>query len=578
MYLPFMKKPFILFALVVSIAAPTIFAQTKIDRKGAQWVERTLKSLTLREKIGQMIVMPLNVDFANTGSEKFAAMRRQITENKVGGFTLFRGEANSIAAITNEAQKLTKIPLFFSADYERGLRMQSRTGTPFTTNMGVAASGDVQAAFRQGKIICEEMRAVGANWLFAPVSDINNNPDNPVINIRSFGSDPRTVGEFASALARGTQSANCLATLKHFPGHGDTATDSHIGLSTITGDRKHLETVEFVPFRAAILGGVESVMTSHLVVAKLTGDQIPATLNGKITTDVLRIELGFKGIITTDSMEMGAITKNYPNGASAVEAVKAGVDVVLFPPNAAAAIAAIETAVIRGEISEARIDDSVRRLLKAKYKLGLADNRFVDLAKVNQTVEKPENVREANQTAEKSITLLRNADGIFPMSKEKSKNVLFVIIAADDDLVEGATLSTEIQARVPNAKITRLDPRSTKEDYERVLAQAKTVDAVILAPFVKRAALKGTVALPENQTNFVVEMLGANKSVAVVAFGSPYLIRQFPAVKNYVVTYAIEEIAQTAAVKTMFGEVAFQGRLPVGIPNIFEIGAGITGN
>lgn len=572
-----MKKLFILFILLILVSQQVVFAQMpKLNKLGERWVEKTLRSMTLREKIGQMIVMPLNVDFTNTNSEKFAQMRRQIEQNKVGGFTLFRGEANSIAAITNEAQRIAKIPLFFSADYERGLRMQSRTGTPFTTNMGVAASGDVQAAFRQGKIICEEMRAIGANWLFAPVSDINNNPDNPVINIRSFGSDPKKVGEFASALSQGVQSANCLATLKHFPGHGDTATDSHIGLSTIAGDRNHLETVEFVPFKAAILGGVETIMTSHLVVPQLTNDSIPATLNPKITTDVLRKELGFKGIISTDSMEMGAITKNYPNGGSAVESVKAGVDVVLFPPNPEKAIDAIEAAVKKGEIKEERINDSVRRLLRAKYRLGLVNNRFVDLTKVNQLVEKPENIKEANATAEKSITLLRNTNNIFPMTKDKAKNTLFVVIAADDDVVEGATFIPEIQNRVPNAKVVRLDPRTTKEEYDKVLTQAKTVETIILAPFVKRAALKGTVALPENQTAFVKQMLGTNKPVAVIAFGSPYLIRQFPEVKNYIVTYAIEEVAQTAAVRTIFGEVPFQGKLPVSVPNIFDIGAGIN--
>lgn len=571
------KKVFILFTLLILNSPQMMFAQLpKLDAKGRQWVEKTLRSMTLREKIGQMIIMPLNVEFTNLKSAKFAEMQRQIQQNKVGGFTLFRGEANSISVLTNEAQRIAKIPLFFSADFERGLRMQLRTGTPFTTNMGVAASGDVQAAYRQGKIICEEMRAIGANWLFAPVSDINNNPDNPVINIRSFGSDPKKVGEFASALAQGTQSANCLATLKHFPGHGDTATDSHIGLSTISGDRNQLETVEFVPFKAAILGGVESVMTSHLVVPKLTNDEIPATLNEKITTEILRNELGFKGIITTDSMEMGAITKNYPNGASAVEAVKAGVDVVLFPPKPELAIDAIEAAVKKGEIKESRIDDSVRRLLSAKYKLGLVKNRFVDLAKVNQIVEKPENITEANQTAEKSITLLKNADNIFPMAAGKAKNALFIVIAADDDPVEGAAFIPEIQSRVPNAKIIKLDPRSTKVDYEKVLEQTKTIETIILAPFVKRAALKGTVALPENQTAFVKQMLGLKKNTAVIAFGSPYLIRQFPEVRNYIVTYAIEEVAQTASVRTIFGEVKFQGKLPVSIPNIFEIGAGIT--
>ena len=231
-----MLNKVLIFVLTLALACSSfVTAQTPPkDKKAEEWVEKTLKAMTLREKIGQMIVMPLSGEFTNINSKKFAEMRRQIEELHVGGFTLFRGEANSIAVLTNEAQRLAKIPLFFSADYERGLRMQLRTGTPFTTNMGVAAAGEVKAAYNQGKIICEEMRAIGGNWLFAPVADINNNPDNPVINIRSFGADPQRVGEFVTELARGTREAGCLATLKHFPGHGDTATDSHIGLSVIS--------------------------------------------------------------------------------------------------------------------------------------------------------------------------------------------------------------------------------------------------------------------------------------------------------------------------------------------------------
>ena len=575
-----MKKVFILFALFVSQFAPQgVFAQSKLaenEQAQTNWVEETLKNLTLRERIGQMIIVPLNGEFTNTNSEKFAAMRRQIVENKIGGFTLFRGEANSIAALTNEAQRLAVIPLFFSADYERGLRMQLRTGTPFTTNMGVAASGDVQAAYRQGRIICEEMRAIGANWLFAPVADINNNPDNPVINIRSFGADPVKVGELVVAFSRGAREANCLSTLKHFPGHGDTATDSHIGLSVVPLNRARLDAVELVPFRMGIGGGVDAVMTAHLAVPQVTGDELPGTLNPQITTGILRKDLKFGGIITTDSMEMGAITKNFPDGASAVMAIKAGADVVLFPPNVEKAIAAIEAAIKKGDLSETRINESVKRLLAAKYRLGLSQNRLVDLAKVNELVEKPENVREANRTAEKSITLLRNADNILPLATSEADQILFVVIAADDDAVEGIALIPEIMRRAPKAKIIRLDPRSTVEEYEKVMEQAKQFEKIILAPFVKRAALKGTVALPENQTNFVKQIIALKKPVAVVAFGSPYLIRQFPEVRNYVVTYAIEEVAQTAAVRTMFGEVSFTGKLPVSVPGIFEIGAGIV--
>jgi beta-N-acetylhexosaminidase len=342
-----MKKSTLLFLIVSFFVSPAVFAQTRpADKKRDAFIEETLKKMTLREKIGQMMVMPTSGEFANIESPRFKEMRRQIEQLHVGGFTLFRGEANSIAVLTNEAQKLAKIPLFFSADYERGLRMQSRTGTPFTTNMGVAAATtETNAAFNQGRIICEEMRSVGVNWLFAPVADINNNPDNPVINIRSFGANPGKVGDLVASAVLGVRSANCLSTLKHFPGHGNTATDSHIGLSVISANKAELNATELVPFKAGINAGTDSVMTAHLAVPNVTGDNLPSTLNPKIVGDILRKELKFEGIIITDSMEMGAITKSYPNGESAVMAIKAGVDVVLFPPDIDAAINAVEAAV-----------------------------------------------------------------------------------------------------------------------------------------------------------------------------------------------------------------------------------------
>ncbi|HEX8567751.1 MAG TPA: glycoside hydrolase family 3 N-terminal domain-containing protein [Pyrinomonadaceae bacterium] len=572
-----MKKILVLFVTFGLLFQQTVFAQTqKSDKKAETWVEKTLKSLTLREKIGQMVMVRMSGEFQNWDDPRFLELRRHIEENHLGGFILFRGEANSIAALTNELQRMSKHPLLFAADYERGLRMQLRTGTPFTTNMGVGATGDVQAAYRQGKIIAEEMRAIGVNWLFAPVADINNNPDNPVINIRSFGASPERVGEFVSALAKGVRDGGALATLKHFPGHGDTATDSHIGLSIVPVDKQRINSVELVPFKMGISSGVDAVMTAHLAMPKVTGDEVPGTLNPKITTDILRKELGFNGIVTTDAMEMGAIKKTYSDERSVVMAVKAGADIVLLPSDARKTIDSIEAAVKSGELTEERINESVRRLLSAKYRLGLTQNRLVDLAKVNQLMEKPENVREANQTAEKSITLLRNGDNVLPLTVEKANKTLFVVIAADDEPIEGVALMPEIARRAPRAKIIRLDPRTVSEEYGAAVKQAADYDAIVIAPFVKRAALKGTVALPENQTNFVRQMLGLNKPVAVVAFGSPYLIRQFPEAKNYVAAYAIEEVAQTAAARAMFGEVPFTGKLPVSVPGIFEIGAGIS--
>jgi beta-N-acetylhexosaminidase len=570
------KKLILLFVIFAFFVAPITSAQNA-DKKREKWVEKTLRQMSLREKIGQMINVRLVGDFSNFQSERFLEARREVEQNKIGGFTVYRGDVNAIAAVTNELQRVSKIPLFFAADYERGLRMNVRNGTPFTTNMGVGAAGDVQAAYRQGKIICEEMRAIGVNWLFAPVVDINNNPDNPVINVRSYGENPQKVGEFGSALARGVKDANCLATLKHFPGHGDTATDSHIGLSVVPIDKARLDAVELVPFKMAIQSGVDSIMTAHVALPQITGDEIPSTLNPKIMTDILRKELKFDGIISTDAMEMGAIIKTYSEEKSVVMAVVAGADVILLPLNSTNAINAIEAAIKRHEITEQRIDESIRRLLKAKFRLGLTENTQVDLGKVNQLVENPENVREANSVAEKSITLLRNANEMLPLNAEKANRTLFIVAAADDEPVEGIAFMPEVQRRAPNAKILRLDYRTTREEFDKVLTDAKDFDSIVLAVFVKRTAGKGTVALPENLTGFVQQMVSMkDKNAAVVAFGSPYLIRQFPDAKVYAVTYAIEEVGQTAAVRTLFGEVPFQGKLPVRIPNLFEIGAGIS--
>ena len=553
-------------------SSATATADAQAEKK---WVEETLRGLTLRERIGQMIVVAASSEFMNFASDRFAEVRQQIEQNKVGSFIVRSGSPNEVAALTNEMQRLSKLPLLIAADYERGLRMQMRNGTPFTTNMGVAAAGDPQAAYRQGKIIGEEMRAMGVNWLYAPVADINNNPENPVINIRSFGEDPQRVAEFVAAAVRGVRDGGALATIKHFPGHGDTATDSHIGLATIKVDRARLDRVELVPFRAAIAASADSVMTAHVAVPNITGDEIPGTLSPKITTDLLRRELKFDGLITTDSLGMGAIVKNYPGAEGSVRAIKAGADVALLAPDPKAAIDSIEAAVQRGEITEERINESVRRILSAKYRLGLVQQRTVDPSAVNRIVERPENVREAQRVAEKSMTLLRNEGNVLPLSLERANRALFVVVAADDDPEEGRTFIPQVQQRAKSARVVRTDPRTTQAEYDALAAEAAKAGVIVVAPFVKRAALKGTVALPETQADFVRRLVATGKPLAVIAFGSPYLVRQFPSAPVYLTTYAIEEVAQGAAVRAMFGEIQIAGKLPVSVPGLFELGAGL---
>ena len=559
-------------ALALS-AAHVAKQETNADE--TRWVEETLRSLTLRERIGQLIVTAASSEYMNFDSDRFAAFRRDIVEHKVGGVIVRQGSPNEVASVTNEFQRLAKVPLLIAADYERGLRMQMKNGTPFTTNMGVGAAGDPAAAYAQGRIIAGEMRAMGVNWLYAPVADINNNPENPVINIRSFGEDPQRVAEFVAAAVRGVRAGGALATIKHFPGHGDTAIDSHIGLATIKVDRARLDRVELVPFRAAIAVGVDSVMTAHVAVPAVTGDNLPSTLSPKITTDLLRRELRFDGIIVTDSLGMGAITKGFPGGEAAVRAIKAGADVALLTPDPKLAIDAIEAAVKRGEITPARIDESVRRLLRAKHRLGLARNRFVDLAAVNRSVERRANMTEADRIAERSITLLRNRDSMLPLDAARAARTLYIVVAADDDAEEGRAFVPQIERRVKGAQIIKIDPRTTAPEFDAALRRAAQAESIVVATFVKRAALKGTVALPETQAAFVRELVAQDKPVAVVAFGSPYLVRQFESAPVYVAAYAIEDVAQTAAVRALFGETEISGRLPVRVPGLFEIGAGI---
>jgi beta-N-acetylhexosaminidase len=553
----------------------SVSAQTKQTAAEKQWVEKTLRSLTLRERVGQMIVVGVLGDYKNANGEKFAEVRKQILETRVGGFVFYRGDVLELAALTNEMQRTAKIPLLLAADFERGLPMQIRSGTSFTHNMGIAAAGNPADSYRKGRIIAEEMRAIGINWLYGPVSDVANNPENSMVNVRSYGENPQKTAEFVAAEVRGLRDGGVLSTAKHFPGHGDTPIDSHIILPVIKINRARFETVELAPFRAAIAAGLDSFMTAHIALPEITGDNLPASLSPQINRDLIRKELKFDGIITTDSLGMGAIIKNYKGAEGALLAIKAGADVALLPPDPKAAIDAIEQAVLRGEISREQIDDSVRRLLRAKYKVGLAKNRIVDLNAVNKIIEKPENVRFANELAERSITLLRNENNILPLGAKQLQNALFIIAAGDDDPDQGNVFKAAIESRLKTARVIRVDKRTTEKEYRQILDQAEKAGTVVVAPFVKRAALKGTVELPEAEAEFVREIIDLKKPVAVIAFGSPYQLKQFPKAKVYAAAYAVEDVAQTAAARAIFGETAITGRTPVSLPGFFKIGDGL---
>jgi beta-N-acetylhexosaminidase len=398
-----------------------------------------------------------------------------------------------------------------------------------------------------------------------------------MINVRSYGENPAKTAEYVAAEVRGLKDGGVLSTAKHFPGHGDTPIDSHIILPVINIKRDRFNQVELAPFRAAIAAGLDSLMTAHIALPEITGNDLPASLAPEINVELVRKELKFDGIITTDSLGMGAIIKNYPGTEGALRAIKSGADVALLPPDPKAAIDAIEKAVFSGEIPRAQIDASVRRILRAKYKVGLANpkNRAVDLNLVNRIVEKPENVQIANTIAERSITLFRNENDLLPLSARQAANAMFIIAAGDDDPEQGNVFKAAIEARLKGARIVKVDKRTTEREYENIFDAAKKAGTVVVAPFVKRAALKGTIELPETEAAFIRKLIDEKKTVAVIAMGSPYQILQFPKARAYAAGWAVEDAAQTAAVRAIFGETAIQGRSPIGLSGFFQIGDGL---
>ena len=407
-----------------------------LDRRGEKWAAKTLRKLSLEEKIGQMLMVWAPIRFMNVNGPDYLKLRDMIEKYHIGGFGitamndgpfLLRNQPLEAAALTNQLQQDSKYPLIFAADFERGLSMRIDGTTVFPHAMAFGATGDKDLAFQFGKVVARESRAIGVHWNWFPVADVNSNPANPIINTRSFGEDPKEVSDMVTAYIAGARSGGLLTTVKHFPGHGDTDTDTHLTMARVNGDRRRLDTVELVPFRAAIAAGVDSVMVAHVTVPAIEPDpNRPASISYNIVTGLLKRELGFRGLVITDGMAMGALTKMFSGSSfeiskeSAVAAIKAGNDMVLVPPDLEGAYKGILEAVQRGEISEERIDESVLKILRIKASLGLHRLRFVDLAAVTREVTRPESVALAQRVADNAITLVRDNNQVLPLQRTPS--------------------------------------------------------------------------------------------------------------------------------------------------------------
>jgi beta-glucosidase-like glycosyl hydrolase/CubicO group peptidase (beta-lactamase class C family) len=573
------------FCLMTPSARAQKNSRTKIQPPAsASWVEQTLKKMSLREKLGQMLMVSYFGAFSSVESSEYKEILRQVTENHVGGLILVtnrgplgieRSQVYPSAIATNNLQRRAKIPLLVGADFETGTGMRLDEGTSFPSAMAIGATGDPKLAYVVGRATALEARAAGVQWIFAPDADINNNADNPIINIRAFGEDPESVASFVKEFVRGVEENGALATAKHFPGHGDVSVDSHLSLAVVPGDRQELESTELVPFRAAIDAGVSSIMPGHLSVPALEPDpNIPATLSKKILTGVLREEMKFRGLIVTDALDMGGVTSRYPPGEAAVRSIEAGADVLLMPPVPDAAMAGLEEAVRSGRISHKRVDESVRRILAAKAGLGLNRERLVNIARLNEKFGLPSYDAQAQGIADRGVTLLRDAPRLLPLDSTRPLRVLLVALSADPDPYPGETFEPEIRPRVDSLGVLRADTQYSKVSALH-LPPASTYDVAIAALFVRVADRKGNVGFPDDQRAFINELLAAGKPTVVVSFGSPYLIERFPDAKTWLAEFSTNDVSQRAVARALFGQIAIQGMIPVEVPGTVQRGSGL---
>ena len=547
-----------------------------------------LKSLSLREKVAQLVIVPFYGDDLNSRSSAYAEYRRLVADVRVGGLILLnrvrhgsveKARSHDVATFLNRMQRLAKLPLIVGGDFERGASMRLIDTTEFPHAMAFGAANDLALTRAWGAATAREARALGFHWVYAPVADVNNNPDNPIINIRSFGEDPAAVSRHVRAFIEGAHAdpaSRVMVTVKHFPGHGDTATDSHIGLGVVDAPRERLDSMELVPFRAAIDAGADSIMTAHLAVPALEPERIPATVSPAILTALLRNQLGFKGIVSTDAMDMQGLTKQFPPAEAAVRSLLAGADVLLIPEHPGKAIDGVVEAVKSGRISGKRVDESVLRVLEAKARLGIDHRRYVDLEKLADGLNTPEDLQLARDAARAAITVVRNQDNLLPLRDPAGS--CFYLLSGSRFSTQGRDLAAEIRRRAPAATVSLLDPGLPASELAATAQSASSCHAAVAVSWVAAASYRGNVALAGGYPAFMEKLLAAATPVAYISFGNPYLLRAFPAVKAYMAAFSTTSSSETAALDALLGQAPVRGRLPVSIPGFAAIGDGLDLN
>lgn len=574
------------------------------SRDALKWADRELRRMSLDEKIGQLICVAVNATFLNQDSDAFKALRHQVEDNHVGGIILFRGPVYESVVLMNRMQNLARYPLLISADLEAGSGMRFEDTVNLPWNMAVGATNNPDYARRQGALTAREARALGVQQIYAPVADVNNNAANPVINVRSYGEDPVAVGRLVAAFVEGAQSNGVIATAKHFPGHGDTATDSHRGLPEIDVSRERLNAIELVPFRAAVQSGVGSVMTGHIgmpqvdptAVTPLPRDvklkpidtdeggevvvekgTMPTTLS-PVMNGILRRDLGFVGLIVTDAMSMSGLTLYFTQEEASVRALEAGADLLLKPADPDAAFRGVREAVMKGRLKEQRIDESARRVLAAKYDLGLVKQRITPLDAIDRSVAGRESLELAREIAEHAITLVRNDDNLIPLNSLKPEAHIFnlAITNGDDRLWIANAFVSAIARSGRKIETLVLDDRSSDAEVQKALERANRADIVIASLYGRvRTGQARSVGLPEPGAKALSALITSRMPVVGISFGNPYLLQSFPQLRTYLVAYGDMPSLQQAAASAVLGRIDVSGKLPISLPGLYPRGTGI---
>jgi len=538
-------------------------------------VDSLLASLTVRQQVGQLVIPWLSGSYTALDDSLFQVAARWVDSLEIGGLIISVGSPLDIATKLNALQQRSRLPLLVSADLEWGAGMRVVGATAFPQIMAVGATGDPHDAYAIGAAAGAEGRAVGIHVNFAPDADVNNNPANPIINIRSFGEDPRTVGRLVAEYVRGLHEHGMLATLKHFPGHGDTETDSHIGLPVITAGYARLDSLELVPFRAGIAAGADVVMSAHIAFPSLTGSNDPATVSAAVLTGLLRDSLRFPGLVVTDALMMGAIVAKYGAGEATVRAFLAGSDLLLIPADADSAVAAMTAAVAAGRVTPQRLAQSVRRVLEIKRRLGLLEHRTVPLDSIPHVVGSKRFQDAANDLAVRSLTLVRDVGGRLHALRARPGRLALIAYADEANSSVGLLLTDLLRQGGDTVDFFRLWPMSGTLSYDSARAVIARAPATVFVANVRPISWKGNIALPDSLAQLIT-VTDAARPTVLVSLGSPYLLNQTATVRSYLIAWSGVRASERAVALALLGRVPIGGHLPTRIPPDYPLGWGVT--